>query len=118
MLAAMSHDLRTSLTRLKLRLEIGPNPEQKQRMIAELDVMRTMIGSTLSFARDDVRREPRTLDLDTLIEGICDDVSDPGAAVTTYAGIAASRSRAGQWRYGAPSPIWSRMRLNMGTVPR
>jgi signal transduction histidine kinase len=83
MLAAMSHDLRTSLTRLKLRLEIGETPEQKQRIITELDAMGTMIGSILSFARDDAKREPRTLvDLDALVEGVCEDAADAGAAVT------------------------------------
>ncbi|HEY3908987.1 MAG TPA: ATP-binding protein [Stellaceae bacterium] len=82
MLAAISHDLRTSLTRVKLRLEIGETPEQKQRMIAELDAMSAMIGSILSFARDDTKREPRALlDLDALVEGICEDASDAGGAV-------------------------------------
>lgn len=83
MLAAMSHDLRTSLTRLKLRLEIGETREQKQKMIAELDAMSAMIGSILSFARDDTKREPRTLvDLDALVEGVCEDASDAGGRVT------------------------------------
>lgn len=87
MLAAMSHDLRTSLTRLKLRLEVGGGEEQKQKMIAELDAMGEMIGSILSFARDDAKREPGTLmDLDSLVEEVCEDASDAGAPVT-YKGI-------------------------------
>lgn len=88
MLAAMSHDLRTSLTRLKLRLEIGENPEQRQKMIGEIDAMSDMLGSILSFARDDAKREPRSrLDLDALAEGVCGDAADAGAAVT-YSGAA------------------------------
>jgi signal transduction histidine kinase len=88
MLAAMSHDLRTSLTRLKLRLEIGEKPEQRQKMIGEIDAMSDMLGSILSFARDDAKREPRTrLDLDALAEGVCGDAADAGAAVT-YSGVA------------------------------
>ncbi len=87
MLAAMSHDLRTSLTRLKLRLEVGKNPQQKQKIIVELDAMSAMVGSILSFARDDTKHEPRTLvDLDALVEGVCEDASDAGAAAT-YTGI-------------------------------
>ena len=87
MLAAMSHDLRTSLTRLKLRLEVGENPQQKQKITVELDAMSAMVGSILSFARDDTKHEPRTLvDLDALVEGVCEDASDAGAAVT-YTGI-------------------------------
>lgn len=87
MLAAMSHDLRTSLTRLKLRLEVGGGEEQKQKMIAELDAMGEMVGSILSFARDDAKREPRTLiDLDSLVAEVCEDAVEAGEAVT-YNGI-------------------------------
>jgi signal transduction histidine kinase len=83
MLAAMSHDLRTSLTRLKLRLEVGGGEEQQRKMIAELDAMSEMVGSILSFARDDAKREPRTLiDLDSLVEEICEDAVEAGEAVT------------------------------------
>lgn len=83
MLAAISHDLRTSLTRLKLRLEIGETPERNQKIIAELDAMSGMIGSILSFARDDAEREPRVfVDLGALVEGVCEDASDAGGAVT------------------------------------
>lgn len=88
MLAAMSHDLRTSLTRLKLRLEVGGSPQQREKMIDEIDAMSAMLGSILSFARDDAKREPRTLvDFDALVEGVCGDAADAGAAVT-YSGIA------------------------------
>ena len=82
MLAAMSHDLRTALTRLKLRIEIGETEEQKQKIIAELDGMSAMMGSVLSFARDDTKREPRIpVDLDSLVEGVCEDASDAGGTV-------------------------------------
>ena len=51
---------------MKLRLEVGGGEEQKRKMIADLDAMAEMIGSILSFARDDAKREPRTLiDLDS-----------------------------------------------------
>jgi signal transduction histidine kinase len=87
MLAAMSHDLRTSLTRLKLRLEVGGGDEQTQKMVAELDAMGQMVGSILSFARDDAKREPRTLiDLDSLVAEVCEDAVEAGEAVT-YNGI-------------------------------
>jgi signal transduction histidine kinase len=87
MLAAISHDLRTSLTRLKLRLEVGESPEQREKMADEIDAMGAMLNSILSFARDDAKREPRTLvDFDALADGVCEDASDAGAAVT-YSGI-------------------------------
>jgi signal transduction histidine kinase len=87
MLTAMSHDLGASLTRLKLRLEIGESLRQRQKIIDEIDAMGAMINSVLAFARDDAKREPLTLvDFDALVEGVCEDVSDTGAAVT-YTGI-------------------------------
>ena len=43
MIAAMSHDLSTSLTRLKLRLEVGDDREQQQKMSAEIGTMSAMI---------------------------------------------------------------------------
>jgi signal transduction histidine kinase len=83
MIAAMSHDLRTPLTRLRLRAELVEDQEQQQKMLAELDMMAEMIESVLSFARDDTKHEPRALvDLSALIEGICEDASDAGEPVT------------------------------------
>ena len=60
MLAAMSHDLRTPVTRLRLRLELVEDSEQQQKMLTELDTMAEMIESVLLFARDDTRSCPRT----------------------------------------------------------
>jgi signal transduction histidine kinase len=83
MLAAMSHDLRTPLTRLRLRLESVEDPEQQQKMLGELDTMEGMIQSILSFARDDTKREPRTLvDVSALVEGVCEDAADSGGTAT------------------------------------
>ena len=83
MIAAMSHDLRTPLTRLRLRVELVEDHDQQQKMLGELDMMGEMIGSVLSFARDDSHREPRSLvDLSALVEGICEDASDAGEPVT------------------------------------
>ncbi len=59
MLAAISHDLRTPLTRLRLRAELVEDPEMQRRMLADLDEMEAMISATLVFARDDAKREPR-----------------------------------------------------------
>jgi signal transduction histidine kinase len=62
-------------------------------MLAELDAMNAMNGSILSFARDDTKGEPRTLvDLDALVEGICEDASDAGATVTYVGARGASLS--------------------------
>ena len=83
MIAAMSHDLRTPLTRLRLRAELVEDQDQQQKMLRDLDMMGDMIESVLALARDDAKREPRSLvDLSALVEGICEDASDAGEPVT------------------------------------
>jgi signal transduction histidine kinase len=83
MLAAMSHDLRTPLTRLRLRAEFVEDPDQQRKMLAELDEMTAMIDGTLAFARDDAKREDaRRLDLGELVASVCDDAVDANADVT------------------------------------
>lgn len=79
MIAAISHDLGTPITRLRLRAEFIEDEEQKQKILSDLEEMDRMISSTLTFARDDSVQEPRTLvDLDALIKGVCSDLSDSG----------------------------------------
>lgn len=77
MLAAMSHDLRTPLTRLRLRAEFIDDAEQQQKMLVELDEMTEMIDASLAFAREDARREEaRRLDLGELVATVCDGAVD------------------------------------------
>jgi signal transduction histidine kinase len=83
MLAAISHDLRTALTRLKLRTDFIGNPEQRAKALADLDGMQAMLDSTLSLARDDASTEATTrVDLAALLQSLCDDLSDAGKPVT------------------------------------
>jgi signal transduction histidine kinase len=86
MVAAMSHDLKTPLTRLRLRAEFVEDQEQQRKMLADLDAMSAMIESTLAFLRHDAQREPRMLvDLGVLIEGVCENASDAGGTVSFQA---------------------------------
>jgi signal transduction histidine kinase len=79
MLAAISHDLRAPLARLRLRAELVAEGEQQRKMFDDLEAMNTMIDSTLAFARDDARREPRRLvDIGVLVGDVCEDVGDAG----------------------------------------
>jgi signal transduction histidine kinase len=79
MLAAISHDLRAPLARLRLRAELVADGEQQRKMFDDLEVMNAMIDSTLAFARDDSRQEPRRLvDLGVLVGDVCEDVADAG----------------------------------------
>ncbi|MEX2454547.1 MAG: ATP-binding protein [Rhodospirillaceae bacterium] len=83
MLAAISHDLRTMLTRLKLRAEFIEDEEQQRKAVADLDEMQAMLDSTLAFARDDAGHEARTYtDIAALVRSVCDDLADTGQDVT------------------------------------
>ncbi|TVR78842.1 MAG: HAMP domain-containing protein [Rhodospirillales bacterium] len=80
MLAAISHDLRTPITRMRLRAELVDDAEQRGKMLADLAEMEAMIAATLSFARDDPAREsPEPLDLAALIQSLVADAADAGA---------------------------------------
>jgi signal transduction histidine kinase len=68
MVAAISHDLRTPITRLKLRAEFVEDPEQREKMLRDLDEMESMIKETLALAREDANPEARArIDLKQLI---------------------------------------------------
>lgn len=78
MFAAISHDLRTPITRLKLRAEFVEDDEQREKMLADLDEMEALISSSLAFARDDSAREPRRpVDLAVLLRQMAEDFEVP-----------------------------------------
>lgn len=82
MLAAISHDLRTPITLLRLRAESIADGEEKRRTCAILDDMEAMIASSLAFARGDASQEERrSVDLASLVGSVCDDLSDAGFPV-------------------------------------
>jgi len=82
MIAAISHDLRTPITRLRLRTEFTADPEQRKKMLKDLNEMEAMISTTLDFAREDASEEAReTVDLVSLVQTICDDFSDLGCDI-------------------------------------
>ncbi len=82
MLAAISHDLRTALTRLRLRAEFIDDPEQQRKAENDLDEMQAMLEETLSFSRDEAARElPQKVDVASLVQSLCDDLADAGSRV-------------------------------------
>lgn len=94
MLAAISHDLRTPITRMRLRAEFIEDETQRSRMLADLDQMKTMLEQVLSFLRDDRRLAPPTLtDLASTLQLVADQFADMGKKVT-YAGPAHSLAMA------------------------
>lgn len=83
MLAAISHDLRTPLTLLRLRAENVKDEEERNKMLATIAEMDSMIGATLQFARDETVAEARRpTDLASLLQSIADDMHDAGLSVT------------------------------------
>jgi signal transduction histidine kinase len=79
MLAAVSHDLRTPVTRLRLRCELIEDHATRAQMLGELSHMSTMIESVLNFLRDGRSREPSAMiDLATSLQTICDQFVDSG----------------------------------------
>jgi signal transduction histidine kinase len=88
MLAAIAHDLRTPITRLKLRADFFKDDVQRNKMIKDLDEMEEMISEVLAFARADDSDEAKIkLDLNALLLSLCDDMSDVGYAVTYGSGF-------------------------------
>jgi signal transduction histidine kinase len=86
MVAAMSHDLKTPLTRLRLRAELIRSEAQQRKMLADIDQMTAMIESTLAFVRDDAKREiPLLVDLGALVESVCENAIDAGGSVEVTA---------------------------------
>jgi signal transduction histidine kinase len=90
MLTAIGHDLRTPITRLKLRAEWMEDEEQQRKMLADLDELEAMVAATLAFGRDDANSEaPAPLDLAELLRTIVDEAADARpetAEHTRYAG--------------------------------
>jgi two-component system osmolarity sensor histidine kinase EnvZ len=83
MFAAISHDLRTPLTRMRLRGEFIEDIDQQARLFRDIDEMQTMIQAVLVFLRDNTTDEETTkLDLAELLRMIADEYADLGHEVT------------------------------------
>lgn len=85
MLAAVSHDLRTPLARLKLRVEQIPNPQLRVRMGQDLGEMIGMLDATLRYLHEQRSSEAlQWLDLQALLESMVEDAQDRGAEVNFH----------------------------------
>jgi signal transduction histidine kinase len=77
LLTAIGHDLRTPITRLKLRAEFVEDDEQRGKMLADLEELEAMVSATLAFGRDARTTEPVTsLDLAELVRTVLDEAGD------------------------------------------
>ena len=79
MLAAISHDLRTPITSLRLHAEFVEDAETRARILAALDEMQRMADDALAFIREDMQREEtRTVDLHALVDSVAADLAELG----------------------------------------
>ncbi len=82
-LAAMSHDLKTPITRLRLRAELLDDAQLKGRFVKDLEEMESMVGATLDFMRGLGSEEAlMPLDVMALLESLQDDMRETGGEVT------------------------------------
>jgi signal transduction histidine kinase len=82
MLAAISHDLRTPITRMRLRAEFIEDNTHRSRMLSDLEQMRSMLEAVLSFLRNDRKLESMTLvDIASTLQLVTDQFADVGHKV-------------------------------------
>jgi len=82
MLAAVSHDLRTPITRMRLRAEFIEEPGLKAQFTRDLEQMDAMVQGALFFLRDGDQKEPAApVDLSSLLQTIADTFGDMGRDV-------------------------------------
>jgi len=80
LMAAISHDLRTPLARLRVRLEAMAPPAQAERCVGDVQEMDQLIGSVLEMVRGRQQGggERQRLDLGALAQSLVDDLAEQG----------------------------------------
>jgi signal transduction histidine kinase len=82
-LAAVGHDLRTPLTRMRLRIDLIPDPDAREAMEADIVEMEAMLDSVLAYlSGDSDGTPPRMIDLAALISTLVDANADLGREVS------------------------------------
>lgn len=82
-LGAISHDLRTYVTRLRLRLELLPDSEQRRKAETDLNDMQALMDDALAFARASfASAPPEPVDLDAIVRRECETLRAQGRNVS------------------------------------
>ncbi len=82
-LAAMSHDLKTPITRLRLRSEMLDDPKLRERYSHDLQELEAMVTSTLDFLRGIDNEEPaKPIDVMAMLESLQADLVEAGSQIT------------------------------------
>ena len=82
MLAGISHDLRTVLTRFKLQLALIGDAQEVDAMVGDVDGMQHMLDEYLAFARGDAGEQPEQIDIVALLEVLKADAELAGHSAT------------------------------------
>lgn len=82
-LAAVSHDLQTPITRMRLRAELLDDAALQAKLLADLDAMQALVGEGLAYARSahGGAEAPCAVDLHALLDSLVCDYADAGQAV-------------------------------------
>ena len=81
-LAAVSHDLRTPLTRMRLRVELVDDPALQQKLNADIDTMHAMVNGVLAYLRGQEDAEPaQPINMEALLHSIVEDERSLGRPV-------------------------------------
>jgi signal transduction histidine kinase len=87
MLAAVGHDLRTPITRLRLASEFVGDQQLRHQMLRDLDQMNQMVESILIFLREGrSSKDAVSVDLGAALQTVCDEFADAGNDVRLAAG--------------------------------
>lgn len=83
-LAAISHDLQTPITRMKLRVEMSEQPDLRDKLLSDLDQMSRLVREGIAYARsaEGLEEKPQTVSLNAFIDTLACDYQDIGLAVS------------------------------------
>ena len=89
LIASLSHDLKTPLTRMRMRLESEPEDSAARRSIGDIEEMRRLLDESLDVFREAASDEPmQAVDVRAVLESIADDLGEQGSVVEV-AGVSA-----------------------------
>jgi len=88
-LAAISHDLQTPITRMKLRAEMAEDSPEKEKLVNDLSEIERLVREGVAYAKSahGDAEKPARIDLGSFVESIAFDYQDTGKAVTMPAPI-------------------------------
>ncbi|SDO70206.1 Signal transduction histidine kinase [Rhodoferax sp. OV413] len=83
-LAAISHDLQTPITRMRLRVDLMDDMPDADKFLQDLEAMRSLVQEGVSYAKtlQGSEEKVRRLDMDALVRSIVNDYADTGSPVS------------------------------------